>query len=155
MTAPIALYFGCSRDARAGHFLWAADGRTSARLVGATPEEREWFRAFEHTLDCTYAPRGSQVQGRALRHHVHGWTIVAWWDRTVDSRGNSNSAVLIRGEYTFDEAMAWARRLVPWVFERQAFEVVNAAEGDTIDARLMRLVEARIDERYETKELVR
>lgn len=144
-----ALYFGCGRDGQLGHYLWRADGGPLTL--------RHPAKFLERQLDGLYPPQtGPQVQGQALRHHVHGWTVVAWWDRTVDHRGASNSAVLIRGEYDFEGAMIWARRLVPWLFERIPFEIVNAdaANERTTDAQVRRLVEEKLRLSEEIQRLI-
>lgn len=67
-----------------------------------------------------------QPQGKALVHHRDGWTALAFWDRTGDSRGNSCSVFVLEGDLDFDQALAAAGKLFPEVFERIDFEVVPA-----------------------------
>jgi len=66
-----------------------------------------------------------QVQGHARLTHHNGWTILAFWDRTGDSRGNSNSAFLEQGEHSFDEMVAKAKATFPKIWERFTFEVTH------------------------------
>ena len=86
------LFFGChgcfgSRP-QAGHFLWRKPGpRSSLTDLEQTP--------WGYALDSKLAPAGPQIEGRALCHHADGWTALAWWDRSVDSRPGSNAAVLV------------------------------------------------------------
>ena len=87
--------------------------------------------ADERTLDGGYAPKlaktgghlSDQPEGEAALHHVRGWTILAFWDRSGDSRGNSNSAFVIRGELDFDEAVAASRQAFPGIWARFTFAV--------------------------------
>lgn len=39
-------------------------------------------------------------EGSAKLHHKDGWTALAWWDRSVDSRPGSNSVILAEGQFT-------------------------------------------------------
>lgn len=68
----------------------------------------------------------TQPEGRALLHHRDGWTAVAFWDRTGDSRPGSNTAFLLDEVLDFDAAVDAARQAYPHVFARFTFEVVPA-----------------------------
>lgn len=70
-------------------------------------------------LDGVYAPRGPEVQGRYAAHHVHGWTLVGWWDRSVDHRPGSNSLFLVEGVRWAPAALAVAGCAFPSVVARQ------------------------------------
>lgn len=76
-----------------------------------------------------YDSRPEVPQGQAALVHVSGWTVIAYWDRSQDKRGASNSAFAAEGECSFAELLEAARRQWPWVFERQAFEVVEIRRG--------------------------
>ena len=101
-------YFGCWDGP--GHFLWSTDGRTFRRNEPLPPS----LRRLDGTLcgDPALADHGGrrsgeplywpaterrQPQGVARLHHVDGWTVLAWWDRSGDSRGGSNSAFVAEG----------------------------------------------------------
>lgn len=72
-------------------------------------------------LDASFAPRDPrQTEGRAAVHHVRGWTIVAWWDRAGDSRPNSNSAFLMKGEHTLSAVLLEAAAQYPELLPRFA-----------------------------------
>jgi exo-beta-1,3-glucanase (GH17 family) len=46
--------------------------------------------------------------------HVRaGWTAIAAWDRSVDTRPNSNIVWLIPGEWTFDQALRRIQATMP------------------------------------------
>ncbi len=56
------------------------------------------------------------------------WTGIAFWDRSGDERGNSNSAFLVDGPRTFEEVVVASRQAFPRVWERMKFDVVDIAE---------------------------
>ena len=129
---PEVLYFGCESKSHIGHFLYVPGMRSAYRLENDLPEAlRDW------RLDGTFAPhlpdckkrycecvRG--VEGRATLQVVDGWTVLAFWDRSADSRGASNSAFLVRGVHEFEDAVRRARDAFPTVWERFGFPVVPA-----------------------------
>lgn len=116
------LYFGCE-NRESGHYLWMPGMHSVPYHV-----QRDQLPGplQPHGLDGTYAPLGPEVEGQALLHHVHGRTVLAFWDRSVDHRGGSNSAFILSGRLTFEEAVAQARAAFPEVWARFPFEVVPA-----------------------------
>lgn len=113
------------------------DERT-ALLAGLHPENPNY-------IDTKYAPRvgpdqrirkdigdyrPEAAQGQAALVRVNGWTVLAYWDRSGDSRPNSNSAFAAKGDHSFDDMIAAAEDQYPWVFERQTFDVVLAPSTD-------------------------
>lgn len=114
-----AYYFGCHREA--GHFLWR-EGMTHAWQA-----ERDLPVPLRPAvLDGGYAPRDpKEEQGRAALHRVHDWTVIAFWDRSVDKRGACNSVFLFRpNTLTFDQAIEHAQAIFPEVWSRFTFPVV-------------------------------
>ena len=115
------LYFGCWKEM--GHSLWTKD-RTSAvpyweweKVIGISAKE----------LDSGFCPDDpKEPEGRAKITEKAGWTILAFWDRSVDRRMASNSAFLIRGSHTFDEMVTLSRNAFPTIWRRFEFEVVLA-----------------------------
>jgi hypothetical protein len=113
--APTVGYFGCLE--RAGHFwhgpvkFWEHDPPLGL------PEE------IVRRIDQGYCPEGSQDEGRALLTVESGWTILAFWDRSVDGRGGSHSTFVCKGEHDFDTMVAMSRKQWPTVWERFKFEV--------------------------------
>lgn len=87
----ICLYFGTWRGA--GHYFRDANGNRDRDDVAAQP--------FSYP-DGTHQPDNGQVQGPAALRHEKGWTILAWWDRTEDTRGNCCSALVFEGEHSFE-----------------------------------------------------
>lgn len=113
---PEVFYFGTGRHERTG-------------LRWCDPEGGRCFdERMPPRIDAVYAPRtnnsgyGNQEmpQGVARTLLVSPWTIVAWWDRSGDPRGNCNSALVAKGIYSFDAMLAAGRTRYPWVFERIA-----------------------------------
>lgn len=106
-------YFGCMEDK--GHFLW--DPLTNWPSLKNLPAD--WpFGPHGEELDGGYTPKHGQKQSRALLAHVDGWTVLAMWDRTVDSRPGSNSNFVAKGELTFDEMVGLAKEHFSKVWER-------------------------------------
>ena len=82
------------------------------------------FPVREGVLDAGLLPGHlPEEQGKATFFHINGWTILAFWDRSGDKRGNSNSTFLLRGTYTFEEAKNYAKEFFPKLFERFPFEL--------------------------------
>lgn len=99
--APEVYFFGCLRQA--GHFLWSSSLRHSwdlMELVG-----RETGRPLDPgfcpgSTGLSFAGRRDQVEGHAGYVRRGGWTGLCWWDRSVDSRYNSNGQFWARGDHT-------------------------------------------------------
>ena len=115
-------YFGCWGPEK-GHFWFLTRGRCIYREPGGMP------RSLTSRIDCGLCPNtpppddpygnaGPQNQGEALLHHIEGWTVLAFWDRTVDHRGNSNSAFVVRGDYDFDAMLGVMRERFPEIAAR-------------------------------------
>ncbi len=103
-------YFGC-RD-RGGHFLW----RPGAGRTSDEGHRLPWKR-----LDGNLAPGcddDEQPEGLGRLHHRDGWTAWAFWDRTYDRRGNSNSVFLFKGTHTLEEMQSLAKSHFPDVWAR-------------------------------------
>lgn len=103
-----AFYFGTYRQP--GHYWWNADGRKHRAKVNLR-------------IDGVYNP--SEREGDAKLVHLKAWTILAFANRTDDSRAGSNAAFCFRGNLTFDEAVEKARQTFPWVVEHFAFDITE------------------------------
>lgn len=115
---PIVLYFGCRQgvngDREAGHYFY--DDRLRSVRYDRALAVIPWDR-----VDGALAPRvgrAEKPQGVAALHHKDGWTALAFWDRTGDTRGNSSSTFFIEGEAPFDVALGIARETFPSLFAR-------------------------------------
>lgn len=122
------IYFGCAgKHHGRGHALTRPDGGSSGREVSNMLEKAGIYPK----IDGGFCPgmegkrhhEVKQVEGHAKLTHHNGWTILSFWDRTGDSRGNSNSAFLEQGEHDFDYMVAKAKEVFPQMWERFTFEV--------------------------------
>lgn len=111
-------YHGVGPDGRAGHSLWKPG-------QGWSCKEPEGFPCKASSLDGCFLPPGQQVEGKASLWSVDdgAWTILAFWDRSGDSRGNSNSAFVIRDDLGLRAAIEIARESFPEIWDRMNFEV--------------------------------
>jgi hypothetical protein len=116
-----AFYLGCVGTP--GHYLYTPDLRTERRAGPFTV-------AMLDTPFCpgmTPASRGvgpqDQTEGVARLTHVDGWTVLSFWDRSVDNRRGSHSTFVLRGTHAFDDAVRLAREVFPRVWARYAFAV--------------------------------
>lgn len=110
------------------------------RAESHPPRDLEESRAISHftrtnpwgvKIDGGLCPPQSFGEGRARLHHKDGWTAVAFWDRTVDTRPGSNSAYLAEGTFTFEEMVEMAKTRFAARWNKMAFEVslVGAPDG--------------------------
>lgn len=130
---PRMLYFG-PWD-RPGHYLHDANG-------SKVSEYNEWGRkmlrgfpwcssgtgidgVLQPGTEIRFGRRHTvrEVEGEALLHHRDGWTALSFWDRSVDSRGASNSTYFAEGAFTFDEMVAMAKDRFATRWKRMSFDV--------------------------------
>lgn len=110
-------YFGCRREA--GHYLFHPSGGTAYGY--RVPDD---FPCTE-TPDAVFLPKKQpQTEGIASLCHLNGWTIISFWDRSVDIRSGSNSTFLARGIIDFEAIRNKAREAFPDVWKRFKFDVV-------------------------------
>ncbi len=119
-------YFGCQKYA--GHYWWTPSGKQYdvRELVGPNIDPRIDGGFCPNTSEDRTKPwqrTGPEVEGEAKLHQVDGWTILSFWDRSVDTRSACNSNFVVRGEHTFEEVLEAARRDFPQVLERLKFEI--------------------------------
>lgn len=130
-----AFYYGCLKgingQTQVGHHLY------NERLMSVTPGRSidPWPFPFEN-LDGRFQPRrpgvghgydgnsGAEVQeGKARLTKVGGWTVLAFWDYSGDSRGASNSSFVFDTDLDGEAALKAAKATFPLLFERFPFEV--------------------------------
>jgi len=107
-TLPL-LYFGCQR--RSGHFFWAPNGRSYLYNPPIPPDLANGF-------DKAHPPQGTREANRYVVRHLHGYTVLAFWDYSVDSRPGSNSAFIAPGNITDADVLALAAEYFPDVLAR-------------------------------------
>lgn len=97
-----AYYFGCYKDP--GHYLFDVSMRRVYK-----PKLPDDFPVNPDILDAgLLPPKLPQVEGQIFLNHINGWTILSFWDRSIDKRPSSNSAFVIRGIHKADEAFRLA-----------------------------------------------
>lgn len=115
------IIFGCPPGPQKGHYFRNEDGMSvdHYRIEPRLPEG----------YDGEFAPKtmgGKEMpQGVAKVTHVGGWTVLAFWDRSGDSRPNSNSGFWEPGEFSFDEMMQKAHHAFPRVIARFPFPIID------------------------------
>jgi hypothetical protein len=111
------LYFGCI--GRTGHYLHLNEHETC----------RDWWLRenlptvnpnLEMRMDGTFTPAGIvEKEGIYRESIVPPLRIVAWWDRSLDNRFASNSALIGVGYASAEEMLDAAVKLYPSVMARQ------------------------------------
>lgn len=105
-------FFGCF--GAPGHYLRRPDGHTEW-AAGAQP----WGWTIDGGL-CG-GDKYATPDGKTYEHHKDGWTAVAFWDQSGDSRPASNTVFLVNAEATTAEVIAAAREQWPLLFQRRGF----------------------------------
>lgn len=112
-------FFGVWKGA--GHYLHRPDGGVVVRNEGPP---------FWEILDGFFPPRtvGSFSSERFKRFYeddtiasltfYKGWTVLAMWDRSEDTRHACNAAFLIEGEFTRREMWRLAKESYPQIVRR-------------------------------------
>ena len=111
MPVPEVFYFG--RKDSMGHSLHY---KRQARRYDETP----WGIHLDGGLLKT---KMDVPDGDIVYAQKDGWTAIAFWDRSGDSRPGSNSAFLTPALVDLDELIRRAREQWPEVFRRQGFPV--------------------------------
>ena len=95
-------FFGC-HTGRVGHYLWRV---RSGRYEMTTHKGLLPWQNIDGELTPRTFSAYTQTEGRAARHTLGGWTALAWWDRSVDTRHGSNAALFAPGDLTVEELLA-------------------------------------------------
>lgn len=110
MSALQVWHFGCIGEA--GHYLRKPDGSS-----GNVRTDQPW--GFK--IDTRLCPQPESGDGKTAEHHKDGWTAVAFWDYSGDSRPGSNSVFLVHAEATTEQVLEAARVQWPHLFARRGF----------------------------------
>ena len=115
-------YFGVWDREHLGHFLYTPGGWMSRHAAQQT------LPFGPHILDAGLLPPiGPETEGLVYRSVINGFTVLAFWDRSGDSRFKSNSAFVLEGEHTIREGLALAKEYFPSVFARFGFDLKPAS----------------------------
>lgn len=124
-------YFGCWTSP--GHYLHTPEGKTlKYEAVGP-------FDVYGNKpglpLDGKFTPgphpryggAGMEDETFVALTYVRGWTVLAMWDRSVDTRPGCNAAFLLEGRWTEAQVWALAREHYPQIVARLKAAPVVAA----------------------------
>lgn len=129
MNSPRMYYFGPLE--KPGHYLYREDGWTVSMF-----EDQDAVCPWKHfEIDGKLQPgcpdpadrlrnrTRPMCEGEALLHHKDGWTALAFWDFTVDTRPGSSSTYIAEGILTFEEMVELAKTRFAERWKKMAFEV--------------------------------
>ena len=92
--------------------------------MDSTYHGSDWLPAsIWSKIDTRFCPDKSQKNGTYKHTQVDGWSIVAFWDNTIDSRPGSHSTFVVNEVIEATELLDRAREAFPKVFARYAFKV--------------------------------
>lgn len=73
--------------------------------------------------DGAWKRTGPEIEGDALLHHKDGWTALAFWDRTVDTRMACCSVYVANAILSFKEIVELAQDAFKVRWDKMKFEV--------------------------------
>jgi len=111
-----AYFFGCADDVL-GHFMHSYKCGSWGHVTG---RPSPWgFREIDLAPEKGPQPRGvDQREGPAQLHHRDGWTMLSFWDRSVDSRPGAHGNFIFQGTHDFADMMRLAAEHFPTVVAR-------------------------------------
>lgn len=117
---------------QAGHHLRDENGYSAYKAEAAIP----WTlyeldgRMQPHKTGCrkgNYCGCTGGPEGVALVHHRNGWTALSFWDRSVDTRGASNSTYIAEGAaFSFEEMVQIASERFAYRWKKMNFPITEA-----------------------------
>jgi hypothetical protein len=135
-----AYYYGCEDDT--GHHWWARDGhwkghrdiiaRLPAPSIGPYRVDQGFCPGAPAPSDRLQRWRRSKWRiGEAALHRVDGWTILSFWDNSIEKRPGGCSTFVAIGTHDYETMRAIAAAQFPSVWTRFKFEL-KLVEVDTI-----------------------
>jgi hypothetical protein len=113
-----AYYYGCKNDS--GHYWFARDAewRSTRDIIARLPSPA----IAPYKVDGGFL-KPPQIEGEATLTHVEGWSVLSFWDRSIDRRYGSCSTFVARGSHAFVAMCAIAHEQFPSVWNRYKFEI--------------------------------
>lgn len=140
------LFYGCwttpAGVGLTGHYFFLPDGRTQVRhhrRNGAMSDNPETLIPWGYKVDGNFAPRGAgagrvEAPNGVAGYHIavswvghaeeEAWSLISWWDNSVDIRGGSSASFMVDRRATPEEILAEAREKFPQIFARFKYEIV-------------------------------
>ena len=115
-------YFGCLGGK--GHNAWTPGGHRIESDAIPGPWNHIGLIDGKLTPQTNY-----DRQFEAKLHKKDGWTAIAFWDRTIDDRLNSNSAFFVESDLSFEQIVEIFCRKFPMVINRMGTTPI-LYEGD-------------------------
>jgi len=113
-------YYGCNDNS--GHYLWDENGDRINWKLSLT------LHPFGNHIDGGFTPiaiNGFYTKEGVVRFtQQSGWSIVNFWDNSIDDRPGSHSLFLTNKICSAAEILSEAKTKFPWIFSRFKFEVV-------------------------------
>lgn len=104
------IFFGCGKEV--GHYLYTKGGWRM------NYDARKKLPFAEMILDSGLLKDVPMTEGLATISVIRGWTVVSFWDNSVDKRPNSNAAFIYPKSMTFEEMIEISREQLPWFWKR-------------------------------------
>lgn len=115
MTSSRMHYFGCVGEVGHYHFVPGDGGRPVKAGYCDAP--------FFPECDGAFCPKWTREQGIVKLTHHEGWTVLAFWDSSVDKRAGSHSTFMVKEKLDKDAMIARAKEAFPTIWARHCFEV--------------------------------
>ncbi len=118
-------FFGCGRDV--GHYWHGPHLRYVSHTVYRTPPWQDHDIDGKAQPTCREETRHGKTrwvsdpeeqEGPARIHHRKGWTMLSFWDRSVDKRFASNGSFVAKGEHDHNGMMDLAQEHFPELLGR-------------------------------------
>lgn len=126
-----AYFSGHMPGQQAGHYLRATSTPPGQHLesIGLAGTREVEKILVPSMLDTYFLGRDGrqQTEGEAVlwvRMVPDPWTVLTFWDRSVDTRFGCCASFLLKGALDFATALETARAAFPQVFARFSFEIV-------------------------------
>jgi hypothetical protein len=117
-----AYYYGCQNDT--GHYWFAKDGEWMGRksIIAKLPESIGPYK-----VDGGFCPGAPKAHwgpsGHAAFHRVDGWSVLSFWDNSIEKRPGGCSTFVAKGTFHYATMREIAESQFPSVWKRFKFEI--------------------------------
>jgi len=118
-------YFGCNKQA--GHFWFTSVNKGEYLIPHCSFSIPKELGSIRTSIDSSFCPADTEVEGISnlwlLISGKKRWTILSFWDHSVDSRPGSNSNFVIEGEHNFNKMINLITKYFPFIITRFHFDI--------------------------------